>query len=137
MRHRKQPTYSASDMSLARGLGLLSIALGLIDTFGRRGVAKKTGLPNEPLIALIGLREIVCGVGLVVARDPMPWVWGRVGGDALDMGALAMGVSERNPERQGALAGLLMVAALTAVDVALAGRLHAAAEAQATRPLLG
>jgi hypothetical protein len=136
MRHRTLPNYGSTEIALARGLGLLSIGLGLIDTLGRRSVAKKTGLPNEPLIALIGLREIVSGVGLVVARDPMPWVWARVGGDALDIGALAMGVSGRNPERNGALAGLLMVAALTAIDVALAGRLHAAAEEQATRPLL-
>ena len=136
MRHRTPPNYGSTEIALARGLGLLSIGLGLIATLGRRSVAKKTGLPNEPLIALIGLREIVSGVGLVVARDPMPWVWARVGGDALDIGALAMGVSARNPERNGALAGLLMVAALTAIDVALAGRLHAAAEEQATRPLL-
>ncbi len=137
MRHRTPPRYGSKEMALARGLGLLSIGLGLIDTIGRRGVARKTGLPNEPLIALYGLREIVSGIGLVVARDPMPWVWARVGGDALDLGTLAAGVSPRNPERQGALAGLLMVAALTAVDVALAGRLHAAAEEQATRRLPG
>jgi len=137
MRHRTPPAYGSKEIGLARGLGLLSIGLGLIDTFGRRSVARKTGLPNEPLIALYGLREIVSGIGLVVARDPMPWVWARVGGDALDLGTLATGVSSRNPERQGALAGLLMVAALTAVDVALAARLHAAAEDQATRPFAG
>ena len=137
MRHRTPPAYTSSDIALARGLGFFSIGLGLIDIFGRRGVARKTGLPNEPLIGLIGVREVACGVGLVVASDPMPWVWARVGGDALDIGALAMGVSSRNPERQGALVGLLMVAALTAVDIALAGRLHAAAEDQATRPLIG
>ena len=133
MKHRTPPSYGPKDLALARGLGLLSIGLGLIDTLGRRSVARKTGLPNERLIALYGIREIVSGIGLVVARDPMPWVWARVGGDALDLGTLAAGVSERNPERQGALAGLLMVVALTAVDVALAGRLHAVAEAQATR----
>ena len=136
MRHRKIPAYKAADIAFARGLGLLSIGLGLIDTLGRRSVARKTGLPNEPLITLIGLREIATGFGLVIAEDPMPWVWGRVGGDALDIGALAMGVSPRNPERQGALVGLLVVAALTVVDVALAVRLHAAAEEQASRPLI-
>ena len=137
MRRNTPPAYGSTEIALARGLGLLSIGLGLIDTFGRRSVARKTGLPNEPLIALYGLREIVSGIGLVVARDPMPWVWARVGGDALDLGTLATGVSPRNPERQGALVGLLMVAALTAVDVALAARLHAAAEEQASRPLAG
>ena len=135
MRHRTR--YGSGDIALARGLGLLSIGLGLVDTFARRSVARKTGLPNEPLIALIGVREIVTGIGLLVSRDPMPWVWARVGGDALDLGALGMGVSGRNPERQGAIAGVFIVAALTVADVALAGRLHAAAEVQASRPLLG
>ena len=137
MTNRTATAYGATDIALARGLGWLSIGLGLIDTFGRRSVARRTGLPNEPLIVLVGLREIASGIGLIAARDPMPWVWARVGGDALDLGALAMGVSARNPQRQGALAGLLIVAALTAVDVALAGRLHGAATEQATRPLIG
>ena len=136
MRHRDPPAYRSNDVAFARGLGMLSIGLGLIDLFGRRGVARNTGLPNEPLIALVGLREVATGLGLVLARDPMPWVWGRVGGDAMDIGALAMGVSSRNPERQGAVVGLLLVAALTAVDVALAGRLHVTAEDQYTRQLL-
>lgn len=137
MKRRKVPAYGSTDMVLARGLGWLSIGLGLIDTFGRKGVARKTGLPNEPLIALYGAREIVTGIGLVVADDPMPWLWARVGGDALDLGTLATGVSARNPEKSGAVAGLLMVLAIAAVDVALAGRLHAAAEREATRPLIG
>jgi hypothetical protein len=137
MKHRKALVYAPKDLAFARGLGWLSIGLGLIDTFGRRGVARKTGLPNEPLIALYGLREIISGIGLVAARDPMPWVWARVGGDALDLGTLATGVSERNPERNGALAGLLMVVGITAIDLALAGRLHGAAEDQASRPIFG
>ncbi|MBW4022768.1 MAG: hypothetical protein HIU92_06435 [Proteobacteria bacterium] len=135
MKHRKTPKYGSTDMAFARGLGWLSIGLGLIDTFGRKGVARKTGLPNEPLIALYGMREIVTGIGLVVADDPMPWVWARVGGDALDLGTLAAGVSDRNPEKSGALVGLLMVLGITAADVALAGRLHATAEREATRPI--
>ena len=130
MTNRTATAYGATDIALARGLGWLSIGLGLIDTFGRRSVARRTGLPNEPLIVLVGLREIASGIGLIAARA-------RVGGDALVLGALAMGVSARNPQRQGALAGLLIVAALTAVDVALAGRLHGAATEQATRPLIG
>jgi hypothetical protein len=137
MKHRQALVYAPKDLAFARGLGWLSIGLGLIDTFGRRGVARKTGLPNEPLIALYGLREIISGIGLVAARDPMPWVWARVGGDALDLGTLATGVSERNPERNGALAGLLMVVGITAIDLALAGRLHGAAEDQASRPIFG
>jgi hypothetical protein len=125
---RRTPAYSSTDLALARGLGVVSIGLGLIDAFGRRGVSAKTGIRNEGLVGLYGMREIATGVGLLIARNPMPWVWGRVAGDALDLGTLAGGVTPRNPQRKGALAGLLMVVGVVAIDMALAIRLHGAAE---------
>jgi hypothetical protein len=128
MTRRKRHPYSENDLTLARALGVLSIGLGLVDLFARRGVSGKTGVRNETLAGLYGLREIATGIGLLVARDPMIWVWARVGGDALDMGTLASGVTPRNPQRNGALTGLLMVAAVTALDLTLAGRLHGVAE---------
>ena len=131
MARRDRPSYSENDLTLARALGVLSIGLGLVDLFARRGVSRKTGIRNQTLVGLYGLREICTGIGLLVARDPMLWVWARVGGDALDMGTLASGVTTRNPRRNGALAGLLMVVGVTALDLALAGRLHGVAEREA------
>jgi hypothetical protein len=131
MARRDRPSYSETDLTLARALGVLSIGLGLVDFFARRGVSRKTGIRNQALVGLYGLREIGTGIGLLVARDPMLWVWARVGGDALDMGTLASGVTTRNPRRNGALAGLLMVVGVTALDLALAGRLHGIAEREA------
>jgi hypothetical protein len=131
MARRDRPSYSENDLTLARALGVLSIGLGLVDLLARRGVSRKTGIRNQTLVGLYGLREIGTGIGLLVARDPMLWVWARVGGDALDMGTLASGVTTRNPRRNGALAGLLMVVGVTALDLALAGRLHGVAEREA------
>jgi hypothetical protein len=131
MARRDRPSYSEDDLALARALGVLSIGLSLVDVFARRGVSRKTGLRNQTLVGLYGLREIGTGIGLLLARDPMLWVWARVGGDALDIGTLASGVTTRNPRRNGALAGLLMVVGVTALDLALAGRLHGVAEREA------
>lgn len=123
--------YRAADVLAARGLGWLSLGLGLTDFIGRRRVADLTGIQNTPLIGLTGAREILTGLGLILARDPSPWVWARVAGDVFDLGTLASGVTEENPRSQGSLVGLLMVAGIAAVDVAVAGRLHATAEREA------
>lgn len=125
--------YASTDLFAARCLGWLSVGLGLTDFFGRRKVAKLTGIHNAPLIGITGAREILTGLGLILARDPAPWVWARVGGDVFDLGTLASGLTPHNPKRQGALIGLLMVVGIAAVDVTIAGRLHASAERQARR----
>ncbi|GAB0116541.1 hypothetical protein [Acidisoma sp. 7E03] len=123
--------YRAEDLAAARCLGWVSLGLGILDMFGRRRVAKLTGVDNLPLIGLVGARELLTGFGLLLARDPAPWVWARVGGDAFDLGTLASGVTRHNPRHLGSLVGLMMVAGIAAVDVAIAGRLHATAEREA------
>jgi hypothetical protein len=123
--------YSSTDLTAARALGWLSVGLGLTDFFGRRKVAKLTGIHNAPLIGATGAREIVTGLGIIMARDPSPWIWLRVAGDAFDLGTLSSGVTPQNPKRKGSLIGLLMVVGIAAVDVTIAGRLHASAERQA------
>jgi len=32
-----------------------------------------------------GIREIAMGLGILAGRNPTPWIWGRVAGDALDL----------------------------------------------------
>lgn len=123
--------YAQDEMALARSLGIVSIAIGLLDTLGRRRVVRGTGIDNPRLFSLYGAREMLTGIGLMLARDPMPWVWGRVAGDALDLGTLATGVREGNPRARGAGLGLAFVAGITALDLALAWRLHATAERSA------
>src|SRR5690606_34282319 len=53
------------------------------------------------------------GVGLLASRNPMPWLWGRVAGDAIDMAAVARTAGPRHPGRSGGvLAALLGVGIL-------------------------
>ena len=107
--------------TVARGLGWFSIGLGLAESLMPQTMARAVGLQGkENLLRAFGLREIATGVGLLMARDPEPWVWGRVAGDALDLGALTAGLRNDNPHRLGTAVAMLAVAQVSAVDVACA-----------------
>jgi hypothetical protein len=85
----------------ARALGWFSIALGLAELTMPRRVARAAGAPNVPALTRIcGLREIGTGIGILASKDPTPWLWGRVVGDALDVAAVGAGiVTQRRPVR--------------------------------------
>ncbi len=118
---RQRPAHLA-----ARGLGWFSLGLGLAECLMPRTMARAVGLEGkENLLRAFGLREIATGVGLLMSRDPEPWVWGRVAGDALDLGALSAGLRGDNPHRTGTAIAMLAVAQVSAVDVACAKALGA------------
>jgi hypothetical protein len=129
--------------ALATGLGWFSIALGVAELVAPRALAGAIGIPaSAPVLQVFGLREIGTGLGILTSSDPTAWVWGRVGGDALDLATLATGLTENNPQRQNVGLALAAALAVTAVDVACAtalsgrDRLHrrdGAAQAYATR----
>src|SRR4051812_49131148 len=90
---------SATD-ALARGLGVFSIALGLVELLAARSLTRALGMQgNETLVQAYGAREIATGIGILASKDPTPWIWGRVGGDALDIATLVTGLDEDNPNR--------------------------------------
>ncbi|MBN8898157.1 MAG: hypothetical protein J0H35_08225, partial [Rhodospirillales bacterium] len=55
-----------------------------------------------------------------------PWIWSRVGGDALDVATLATGLGRRNPQRGASGLAMAMVLGVTALDIFCAARLSAA-----------
>ena len=98
--------------AVARGLGFFSIALGLTEIVAPRLVKQVAGMRcSATMVRVYGVREIVTGVGILLAWKRAPWVWGRVAGDALDM------ATARRPSALVALAGV------TAVDIATARQL--------------
>lgn len=108
----------------AKALGWLSIGLGAAELGGAGPMMGLMGGRRTGITRLYGLREIVTGIGLLIAADPTPWVWARVGGDALDLGSLA---SQPRPgvARAGNRAlALLVVAGLGAVDIVCARRIR-------------
>ena len=117
---------------LARGLGWFSIGLGLAQLLAPRLMARATGLHgHEALVKGYGWREIATGAGLLFAKDPTPWLWGRVAGDALDLATLgSRAVAGNDAQRARALSSMVAVAGVTALDVACA---TAVPKAQAVR----
>lgn len=108
---------SATD-TLARGLGLFSIALGLAEIAAPRRLAQALGMDGqETLVAAYGVREIATGIGILASADPTPWVWGRVGGDALDIATLATAFGKENPKNGNVAIALGAVLGVTVLDV--------------------
>jgi len=120
---------------LAAGLGWFSIGLGLYELLAPRHLSRVLGMRGqERLIQGYGTREIATGIGILLARDKAPWLWGRVGGDALDLATLAGWFDENNRRRSNVGLAMAAVAGVTALDVVCAQQLSAEKSAERQRP---
>jgi hypothetical protein len=128
-RHDRDPRHngaSGSERTLAEGLGWFSIGLGLAEVLAPQSLARFLGMDEHAgLIRLYGVREITTGVGILAQEDPTPWIWGRVGGDALDLATLALGLDGDNPRKGNVALAMAAVAGVTALDVICAQQLTA------------
>ncbi len=118
---------------LAQRLGWFSIALGLLEIVAPHRLSRTLGFRRgETLIAAYGLREVATGVAILTSRNPAPFVWGRVAGDALDLMSLLGGFGN---SRQKLAVGLAFgsVAMITAIDLICAQTLTADAERKRSR----
>lgn len=106
--------------SPARALGWFSIGLGLAELAMPRSLARMAGAPNAPtLTRVFGLREVGTGIGILTSKDPSPWLWGRVVGDALDVATVGAGLVTRGrPLRT--LTSLAMLLGIAYVDMKVA-----------------
>lgn len=112
-----RPLHRRSVRRAARGLGWFSLGLGLAGLLLPRAVARAGGMAgHESLVRACGLREVATGLGLLLARDPTPWLWARVAGDAADLAALGAHVARGHPRSAHAALALAAVAGITAVD---------------------
>ncbi|HEX2527753.1 MAG TPA: DUF4267 domain-containing protein [Geminicoccus sp.] len=124
---------SSSTHALAQGLGWFSIGLGLAQLLAPRRLATSLGMDEHSgLIQAYGAREIATGIGILTQSDPTPWIWGRVGGDVLDLATLAAAVPN-NPRKGNALMAMMAVAGVAALDVICAQELAAHRQDQQRR----
>jgi hypothetical protein len=115
----------ASSQGLARALGWFSIGLGVSELIAPQSVCSALGMPGrEKLVQAYGLRELASGMGILASNNPTPWVWSRVGGDALDLATLSDGLSDSNPKKGNVRAAIAAVSVITVLDLACAGSLE-------------
>lgn len=103
---------------LARFLGAFSLVLGGLEMAAPGAVGRWLGFPGgRSLVRAYGARETAAGIGLLATDATKPWLMARLGGDALDIGTLAMGLQVDNPRRQQVIIALVAVLGVTLLDV--------------------
>ena len=69
---------------------------------------------NEAVARAYGGREVAAGLAILASHDAMPWVWGRVAGDAADIATVAAVAESAASPRT--LAAFALLAGATALD---------------------
>jgi len=111
----------------SRGAGALSLALGLARLTNPSRVAGFMGIAKDArsigVVRVIGVRDLLIGVGLLARPKSVTAIWARVAGDVLDLALLATSMLGRAPSRRSRR-GLVTAAALgmTAADTLIATR---------------
>lgn len=108
--HREIADSDQTGRKIGKGLGWLSLGLGLAELLAARAISRLIGLSDDgkapTIVRLDGLRELATGALFFNQPDRPIAPWLRVAGDALDLAslALAMPSSESKPRTIGALA---------------------------------
>jgi hypothetical protein len=121
--------YNTVSYKLARGLGWFSIGLGVAELLAPGAINRSLGMREyNTMVRGFGVREIAAGLGILTQKNPTPWVWARVAGDALDLTALLLSLGPDNPRRGSATAAFVSVLGVTALDILTARSLEQQAE---------
>src|SRR5687768_4960025 len=87
---------------LTVGLGWFSVALGAAELLLPGGLASVAGVrKHRMLFRLLGIRELVSGVGILTRKNSTPWLWSRVAGDAMDLALLGTALTRSEERRVG------------------------------------
>jgi hypothetical protein len=114
---------------LPRTLGWASLALGVPQTAAPgtfdRAIGVRDDGESRMWTLLVGARELAAAAGILALGRPrpVPWLWARVAGDAMDLTLLASALrgKPRHPGR--VMAAAAAVVAITAADVLAAMRM--------------
>lgn len=102
--------------ALAKGLGWFSIGLGVTQLVAPRRLSQLIGVQDRPvLMRILGVREILSGVG-ILAHRPAPWLWTRVAGDAMDLTLLGTAMASGDADKAKLIAATSAVAAVASLD---------------------
>lgn len=110
------PSSMGAPDRLAKALGWFSIGLGVSQLLAAPRYTRALGVEGrEWMVRAAGLREISHGV-LTLSTEKQAGLWSRVGGDMLDIAALAVAMRD-NPKRDNVKTALTAVIGITLLDV--------------------
>ena len=114
---QKGPSSLTGPDRLARALGWFSIGLGIAELVAPGKIARTLGLEGkEGLIRAYGARELASAVP-TLSVDKQVGLASRIGGDALDLGTLALALRRDNPKRDNAAVATALVVGITLLDI--------------------
>ncbi|MFC8782633.1 SRPBCC family protein [Streptomyces nigra] len=116
-----RPTSRLRHDPLVRGLGWASAFLGVPQVVAPADFTRALGVGDAPrhrsAATAVGVRELVAAAGLLGRPHPV-WLWGRVGGDLMDLTMLARALKNHDGRGLGrTVAATAAVTAITATDV--------------------
>jgi len=130
---------TADGSTLARGLGLFSLGLGITELAAPRALAQAIGIDPDgrtsTVLRAFGMREIVSGLGVLVQPKRALPLWARLAGDALDLAFIGWAAKSKRTSTQRMLAAVAAVAGVAALD-AIAGRRVARANRAVVDPVI-
>ena len=120
-----------NEQKLAHDLGWFSIGLGVATLVAPRQLAHALGVNNERnVLQMVGVREIITGIGILSEDRPAGWLWGRVAGDAMDL-ALLSRAPLANGGRKRTMIAMAAVVGIAVVDV-VASVQHSTGDSRST-----
>ena len=96
-----------SSQMMARGVGWLSIAVGLVALVVPPRVGGLVGYVETPaLLRLVGVRDLCIGAGLLQPGNGRRWLWVRAASDGLDTMIIAANLLRGRTSRGRAMLGM-------------------------------
>ncbi|MCW2983025.1 MAG: cyclase/dehydrase [Conexibacter sp.] len=115
---------SASRETVARtaeGLGWFSLGLGVPQLLAPSLVNRIAGIrddgPARTAQRIVGVRELAAAGGILGMPRPVPFLWARVGGDAMDLMLLGRAWARRRDSTPRLLAVTAQIVGVTALDL--------------------
>ena len=109
------------EQQLARDLGYFSLGLGFATLLAPDGVARLAGVPDtgstRAILRIVGVREIVQGIGILRQERPVGWLWSRVAGDVMDVTLTTLALNSERAQRERVAATLVGLIGVGALDV--------------------
>lgn len=113
-----------NEQKLARGIGWLSVAVGLQLVVAPASGTRRFGMGDRPTLGrVMGVRDLVVGAGLLRGKDARTWLVARGLNDAADAAIILGGMLSGAFPRDRAPVGFAVATSLSVGSLLLARRL--------------